>query len=970
MKIKIPEKFRQKLNGEYEAYINNMLVTYSPLYIDNKTEFFSDYTNHGAQHIEEVLLTSANLISDESYEFLNSKDIFVLIVSVLLHDVGMHITHEGVKKIFNIDYIECTVKFLDSKSWKSTWNDFLYEAKRFNENQLVDIFGDSNVEITEPDLNNLSDYDRKLYGEFFRRHHPRLAHEIANYGFPTKIGNDNILVPTEIEQEIIDLCGLVARSHGMNLRDTFEYLKEHHDDSWKNPYDIKVFFLMVVLRIADYIQIHSERASKVLIKTKRFSSPVSSQEWLKHGAIKDININTADPERIFVKAKPDNSKIFLELRKLFDDIQYEFDISWAILGEVYGKDEILKSLKIKFRRLTSNLDNLKKFEKTVEYIPEKIRFDADPELLKLLIGPLYGEDPKYGVRELLQNSVDAVKERSFVESDIEEKITIKLEEEVDSSNEYYLTISDNGVGMTKETIINFFFRAGASFRNSMLWKKSFIEGNEVKVEKTGRFGVGVLAAFLLGDEFELYSKHYKDEIGYSCKASLSTKQVELTKNNCDIGTFIKIKLNSKINNEFLRLMEFYKTRKKNDIFFLDNEKNQKLAWFNWYVMDSPVIEYSIDNNDLKDIFDFQKISVSSISDEPLKGWYKFQTKDFKSIHWTIDNEDQNYYHFRNSWKEREVSSLFCNGFKVIRGYKIPDYPWKRPIVSVFDGNARMPLSLSRDYLLNDRLPFENELIKSVCKKIIDTLLRTDFIKNGEYWVPKQNILKFYNKEVDLSEYIVVSGDKYTLMVPFIFESLGIDMFYQLWLKESQVTNFVFNTKKVFYQSRVLKNDPNYFYKHMLELPYGGSSYNEWFGLGENNRRNDIVSNDYILNDKLAYMSEKNRLTKTYRESYKKQLFNDRWVKIKTSARKDSDNNITLEEESLIKKEKTQKKNISLKPTLIDKNSLTNDYYYFIKEYNINQKSKRPFKKFKEVWGDIFGNDSFLIPIEKEYRIKL
>ena len=350
MKIKIPEKFRQKLNGEYEAYINNMLVTYSPLYIDNKTEFFSDYTNHGAQHIEEVLLTSANLISDESYEFLNSKDIFVLIVSVLLHDVGMHITHEGVKKIFNIDYIECTVKFLDSKSWKSTWNDFLYEAKRFNENQLVDIFGDSNVEITEPDLNNLSDYDRKLYGEFFRRHHPRLAHEIANYGFPTKIGNDNILVPTEIEQEIIDLCGLVARSHGMNLRDTFEYLKEHHDDSWKNPYDVKVFFLMVVLRIADYIQIHSERASKVLIKTKRFSSPVSSQEWLKHGAIKDININTADPERIFVKAKPDNSKIFLELRKLFDDIQYEFDISWAILGEVYGKDEILKSLKIKFRR--------------------------------------------------------------------------------------------------------------------------------------------------------------------------------------------------------------------------------------------------------------------------------------------------------------------------------------------------------------------------------------------------------------------------------------------------------------------------------------------------------------------------------------------------------------------------------------------------------------------------------------------
>jgi len=545
MKIRIPKEFEEKLEGDYRSYIDNMISKYSSIIQENKLEFFGEYTEHGIEHIEDVLNTSCSLFDEHTFKLLNTKDITILIISVILHDVGMHLSSEGFKKILSNEFDDYRVAYFDENTWAEEWQIFLHEAKRFNDEQLENIFGSSDIEIIEPDFDNLDDISRKLCGEFLRRHHARLAHEIVFSGFPAKIGEQNIIPTTNIDEEIIDLCGLVARSHGMNLRKSFDYLKNKHFDAWKAPYDIKCIFLMVVLRISDYIQIHAERADPVIVRTKRFSSPTSIKEWEKYEAIRHINIKTDDPERIYVTAKPKNSLIYLELKKLFDDVQYEFDLSWAILGEVYGKDDDFKNLKIRFRRITSNLDDTKKFVNTVDYVPERIRFDADPELLKLLIGPLYGEDPKYGVRELLQNSVDAVKERQYIDENQSSKINVTLKNDLKNDSTYYLVIEDNGIGMSKDTIINFFFRAGASFRNSMIWKKSFVEDRDVKIEKTGRFGVGVLAAFLLGDEFEMYTKYYKSDKGYYCKASLSSKQVELTKTECDIGTSLKIKLNHK-----------------------------------------------------------------------------------------------------------------------------------------------------------------------------------------------------------------------------------------------------------------------------------------------------------------------------------------------------------------------------------------------------------------------------------------
>jgi hypothetical protein len=94
-------------------------------------------------------------------------------------------------------------------------------------------------------------------------------------------------------------------------------------------------------------------------------------------------------------------------------LQRELDQTWAVLGEVYGLQVHtgLNLLGLRIRRVKSNIDDVAEFAKTVPYVPDQIAFEAaNADLLKLLVAPLYGDNPGIGLRELFQNSVDAVRE--------------------------------------------------------------------------------------------------------------------------------------------------------------------------------------------------------------------------------------------------------------------------------------------------------------------------------------------------------------------------------------------------------------------------------------------------------------------------------------------------------------------------------------------------------------------------------
>ena len=135
-------------------------------------------------------------------------------------------------------------------------------------------------------------------------------------------------------------------------------------------------------------------------------------------------------------------------------------------------------------------------------------------ITELLMGQnIYG-DKKLGLRELLQNSIDACKIMKEVNSDFSIDANIKI---IISENENYVKIKDTGIGMTIDVIKNHFLNVGKSY-----YKSNEYLFNNFNYKPIGQYGIGFLACFLLSDNIIVKTRHYKSD---------ETCQIELEKNS-------------------------------------------------------------------------------------------------------------------------------------------------------------------------------------------------------------------------------------------------------------------------------------------------------------------------------------------------------------------------------------------------------------------------------------------------------
>ncbi|MFG5100421.1 molecular chaperone HtpG [Campylobacter lari] len=136
------------------------------------------------------------------------------------------------------------------------------------------------------------------------------------------------------------------------------------------------------------------------------------------------------------------------------------------------------------------------------------------QLLQLMIHSLYSNKEIF-LRELISNASDALDKLSYlsVSNDayknlkFEPKIQINFNQEAKT-----LTISDNGIGMNKEDLIN---NLGTIAKSGT---KSFLENLSGDTKKDsqliGQFGVGFYSAFMVADKIEVLSKKALEDKAY------------------------------------------------------------------------------------------------------------------------------------------------------------------------------------------------------------------------------------------------------------------------------------------------------------------------------------------------------------------------------------------------------------------------------------------------------------------------
>lgn len=478
----LPElDFKLRSKPFLHAGICNTLKTFEELTRVSRIVFFPDFTDHGATHIQNVINTCVTLLNPESIELINTEDACVIVLSGLLHDIGMHLTADAFRTLIRQD--RKPESLIDTLSWQDLWANFRTEVSKFTPSDNIRLFGRPE-RVAIPDMNerDWTESQFRLIGEFIRRHHGRLAHEIALFGFPAATDRAPVFIDNSLTP-LANIAGLVARSHSMHLRECVDQLERQYQNR-VSPLNVHVVLCMAVLRVADYLQIESERAPALRLRIQSVLSPISKLEWAKHAAVLAVEDHPNDPECKFVRVGPmSDVRVYLGLQRLLSDIQSELDESWAVLGEVYGLQRRgrLNEFGLSIRRLHSNLTD-PIFCSKLPFLPVQARFRVSEALLPELVGPLYGYQAEIGIRELVQNAVDAVNEvriwnqgrgneggLSLRANSADVEITLHTTPDA----KRILTILDRGIGMTVDTLRDYFLTAGASYRQSESWRGEF-----------------------------------------------------------------------------------------------------------------------------------------------------------------------------------------------------------------------------------------------------------------------------------------------------------------------------------------------------------------------------------------------------------------------------------------------------------------------------------------------------------------
>src|SRR5919205_1043553 len=139
---------------------------------------------------------------------------------------------------------------------------------------------------------------------------------------------------------------------------------------------------------------------------------------------------------------------------------------------------------------------------------ETLQFKTElKQLLHLIVHSLYSH-PDVFLRELISNASDAIDTARFqsltqpeiAEGDSDWKIKIVPDEKAGT-----LTISDNGIGMSRETIVQNLGTIARSGTKAFLETLKQADARD-RPELIGQFGVGFYSAFMVADRVTVVSR--------------------------------------------------------------------------------------------------------------------------------------------------------------------------------------------------------------------------------------------------------------------------------------------------------------------------------------------------------------------------------------------------------------------------------------------------------------------------------
>lgn len=434
------------------------------------------FTDHSIKHADALWDTASQLCGGDFP--LNPAEAFVLGGAFLLHDLGMGLAaFPG-----GINEIETDPNF----------DDLVANAK--TRLQSLDLTADAEV------VAQLA--RQEVIADLLRLRHAQQAERLVSTQFHTSGGEVlYLLQDTALRQTFGEIIGQIAHSHWWPV-DRLRELPQRRGAYADHPGDWELSPLKIacVLRLADASQIDSRRAP-VYMHAFRRPTGISRDHWYfqerltRPLVVADRFVYTStrsfgrDEAAAWWLAFETIQTINQELRQV-DALCADIGLPRFVVRSIAGADSPT--------RLAEHI-------KTDGWKPidASLRVTDAVQLVSSIGGEdLYGKQPEIAIRELIANASDATRARAAHEDGPLRPVTIRLTEE---DGDWWLTVEDEGIGMSSETMVSALTDFGHSHWRSPATLSSFPGLLAKGFEPNGRFGIGFFAVFMAADEVQVRS---------------------------------------------------------------------------------------------------------------------------------------------------------------------------------------------------------------------------------------------------------------------------------------------------------------------------------------------------------------------------------------------------------------------------------------------------------------------------------
>jgi len=471
---------------------------------------FPDYTPHDEQyHLSNLFHVAGEILGVDRILEMNSAELLVLACGLYGHDWGMAVSEAEKAHIVAGHAPEATAGE-DLCLLRDEPDKFATFARDHGLQVETEAPGDA--------------VPLELWREYVRQTHAfRSGHRARQYF-------------EAMDPALADAVARVCEGHWLNIEELTD------PDSYPAEFPVlrelvNLRAVAIYVRLIDLFDLGHDRTPYVIWKFVASTDPTSAMEWRKHRAMHPATSAEHQGHRFLIL---DGGTDDHEVHAALIDLQNYCDREFTACRELL--------LRMNATRHGPCLDSLQWRIAARGFRPVSVRFDFNRErMFEILSDEIYQGDTHVFLRELLQNSIDAIRMRREVVGRRTVMVprqlgVVRVNVERRDNGDAVVIWQDDGIGMDEYIVRNYLAVAGKSYYQSDDFSRQRLE-----MDPISRFGVGILSCFMVADriEIETYKDPYLPPPSQPLKISIPSVQrqfhiEERPAESASVGTTVRV----------------------------------------------------------------------------------------------------------------------------------------------------------------------------------------------------------------------------------------------------------------------------------------------------------------------------------------------------------------------------------------------------------------------------------------------